>query len=287
MLQRIENLPREIWGVRAIGKVSKSDYDSTMLPELDAARRDGHRLRLLYQFGSEFEGFTAGGAWEDARLGVQYLRLFERCAVVTDIDWIRTATKAAAAIMPCPVKVFANGEWNEAVAWLSAELQPSVSYRMLPDRGVLVIEPHGPLSAHDFDVLSAETDAWIESGDSPLTGIVIHARRFQAGRTSEACSATSVSCETTTAKSHAWPCPPTRRWPESPPASSITSWRRRRSATTTRISTAPLRGRAGAPNGRSTPRRRALLTCNRHGARRSRTAEVSGAFAVRPEGGSG
>lgn len=178
MLQRIENLPHEIWGIRAIGKVSKSDYDSTMLPELDAARRDGHRLRFLYQFGPEFEGFTAGGAWEDARLGVQYLRLFERCAVVTDIDWIRTATKAAAAMMPCPVKVFANGEWNQAVAWLSAELQPSVSYRMLPDRGVLVIEPHGPLGAHDFDVLSAEADAWIESGDAPLTGIVIHARHF-------------------------------------------------------------------------------------------------------------
>lgn len=178
MLQRIDNLPREIWGVRAIGKVSKSDYESTMLPELEAARRTGHRLRLLYQFGPEFEGFTASGAWEDARLGVQYLRLFERCAVVTDIDWLRTATKAAAVMMPCPVKVFTNGELNGAVAWLIAELQPSVSYRMLPDRGVLVIEPHGPLAAHDFDVLSAETDAWIESGDAPLRGIVIHARRF-------------------------------------------------------------------------------------------------------------
>jgi len=26
--------------------------------------------------------FTAGAVWEDTRLGVQYLRLFERCAIV-------------------------------------------------------------------------------------------------------------------------------------------------------------------------------------------------------------
>lgn len=178
MLQRIENLPAGLWGLRAIGKVSKDDYDRIVIPELDAARRDGRRLRFLYHLGPEFDGFTPGAAWEDTRVGLQYLRLFERCAVVTDVEWLQTATKVVAPMMPCPVKVFGNSQWNDAVSWLGAAAQHSVSYRVLPDRGVLVIEPHGPLRPEDFDALSAQVDEWIEASHAPLRGIVIHARTF-------------------------------------------------------------------------------------------------------------
>jgi hypothetical protein len=178
MLQTIENLPSGVWGLRAIGKVSKSDYEQVVRPALEEARRQGHRLRFLYHLGTEFDGFTPGGAWEDARVGLQYLRLFERCAIVTDVDWLRAAGRAAAPLMPCPVKVFHNGEWNAAVDWVGAPLDTSLNFRILADRGVLVIEPHAQLRAEDFDALTAAVDTWIESTAHPLQGIVIHARAF-------------------------------------------------------------------------------------------------------------
>jgi hypothetical protein len=178
MLQPIENLPAEVWGLRAIGKVSRNNYEQVVRPALDQARGEGRRLRFVYHLGPEFEGFTAGGAWEDARVGVQYIRLFERCAVVTDVDWIRTTTRAVAPVLPCPVKVFRNADWNEAIAWASAARESSVDYRILAHRGVLVIEPRRTLRQEDFDALSAAADAWIESTDQPLRGIVVHARTF-------------------------------------------------------------------------------------------------------------
>jgi hypothetical protein len=178
MLQPIIDLPSGVWGLRAVGKVSKNDYEQAVRPALEAARREGRRLRFIYHFGTEFEGFTPGGAWEDVRVGLQYMRLFERCAVVTDVEWIRTTTRAAAPMMPCPVKVFADAEWTAAVAWVGAPLESSVDYRMLADSGVLVIEPRGALRAEDFDALSAAADAWIESTVQPLRGIVVHARTF-------------------------------------------------------------------------------------------------------------
>jgi SpoIIAA-like len=178
MLETIDNLPAGVWGVRATGKVSREDYERVVLPHLEEARREGRRLRFLYQLGPEFEGFTPGAAWEDFRVGLRYLRLFERCAVVTDTDWVRTATRGMAPLMTCPVKVFGNAALRDAVDWLASAREPSLSFRMLPERGVLLIEPHGRLHAEDFDALDAAADTWIEAGDGTLRGVVVHARQL-------------------------------------------------------------------------------------------------------------
>jgi stage II sporulation SpoAA-like protein len=178
MLERLQNLPPGIDGVKAVGRVSREDYERVVDPIVDAARREGRRIRLLYQVGPEFEGFTAGAAWEDAKLGLASLRLFDGCAVVTDVGWIREATRVMGFVMPCPVRVFDNGRLAEAVEWLrSLPEGPAVSHRVLPGSGVLVVEVRQALRAQDFDALAATADNWIEAnGDLP--GIVIHAREF-------------------------------------------------------------------------------------------------------------
>jgi len=178
MLERIESLPPDVVGLRASGKVTKTDYEQVVLPLLEHARREGTRLRFVYQLGPEFMGFTPGAAWEDFRIGLQYLRLFDRCAIVTDIDWVRTATRGVAPLMPCPVRVFGNDAFQEAIDWLVSPFSPSVTFRMMPERGVLVVEPHGRLQVQDFDALDAAADTWIESAEGLLKGIVVHAHQF-------------------------------------------------------------------------------------------------------------
>jgi hypothetical protein len=178
MLERLQNLPPGIDGVKAVGRLSKDDYERVFDPLLDAARRDGRRLRLLYQFGPEFEGLSPGAAWEDAKLGLASLRLFDGLAVVTDVSWIRESTRLIGFLMPCPVRVFGNGQLAEATDWLGSLPEgPAVTHRLLADRGVLVVEVRQALRAQDFDALAATADGWIEAhGDLP--GIVIHARTF-------------------------------------------------------------------------------------------------------------
>lgn len=178
MLESIESLPPDVWGLRANGKVTKADYEQVMLPLLEKARCEGRRIRFVYQLGPEFAGFTPGAAWEDFRIGFQYLRLFERCAVVTDIDWVRAATRGVATLMPCPVKVFGNDAFQQAIGWLTSPHEPSVTFQMMPERGVLLVEPHGRLQVQDFDALDAAADTWIESAEGTLRGVVVHARQF-------------------------------------------------------------------------------------------------------------
>jgi hypothetical protein len=178
MLERLTDLPAGVDGLRARGKITKGDYDNVVRPLVDDARRDGRRLRLIYHLGPEFEGMTAGAVQEDIRLGIKHLYDFERCAVVSDVDGVRRATRAFGTIMPCPVKVFGNDQWDEAVRWVSSPPQAQrLSHRKIDEAGVVVVEPDGPLRAEDFDELGRSLDPWILQRGK-LNGVVVHTHSF-------------------------------------------------------------------------------------------------------------
>jgi len=178
MIERISDLPPGIDGFKAVGKLSREDYDTTLMPLINAARQSGRPIRLLYQLGPEFEGFTPGGAWEDAKFGLQSLSLLEGCAVVTDHDWIRQATRVVGYILPCPVRAFPNAELTEAGSWLGGLPQrATVSQRMIPESGVLVIEVDHALRTEDFKEVERTADSWIET-HGKLPGLVLHMRHF-------------------------------------------------------------------------------------------------------------
>jgi hypothetical protein len=177
MLEPIKDVPTGVMGLRATGTVTKDDYDTVFKPPLQAAHAEGRRVRLLYQFMPEFTGFTAGAGLEDVRLGLKYLRLFERCAIVSDLNWIREWSRMLGTMMPCPVKVFGHAEWDDALRWITAAPEGTVSHRLIADAGVLVVEPTGRLRAEDFDALAMTVDPWIEANGT-LRGIVVHTRGF-------------------------------------------------------------------------------------------------------------
>ena len=178
MLEELKDLPAGVDGVRASGTVSREDYERVIDPMLAKAHRAGRRVRFLYQFSTEFRGFTPAAAWEDAKVGLRYVRLFDRCAVVADADWIRNASHAVGNLLPCPIKVFRNAEWDSALAWISApSTARNVEHRIVEAAGVLVVEPHGRLSVEDFDAIAMSVDPWIEAGHK-LRGVVIHAKAF-------------------------------------------------------------------------------------------------------------
>jgi hypothetical protein len=178
MLQKLEGLPANVVGVKAVGEVTKQDYLKVLDPIVDAARCGGRQLRFLYQFGPEFEHFSGGAALEDARLGISAMRVFEAIAVVTDVARLRQSIGFIRFLMPCPVQVFDNDGFDAAVEWLaSLPAGGGLEHRMLSDVGVLVVEPKGPLRATDFDALALIVDPWIAAhGD--LAGVVVHVAEF-------------------------------------------------------------------------------------------------------------
>ncbi|MGE5089399.1 MAG: STAS/SEC14 domain-containing protein [Candidatus Levyibacteriota bacterium] len=120
MIELLSNLPGNTVGVAASGHVSASDYETVLLPAVEAALEKHGKVRLLYELGSDFTGFTPGAMWEDVKLGLGHLTAWERVAVVTDVSWVANATRMFSIVMPCPVRVFPVSDRSRAEAWIAA-----------------------------------------------------------------------------------------------------------------------------------------------------------------------
>ncbi len=120
MLQIIPDLPEQVVGVRASGQVTAEDYESVVIPAVEAALLKFDSIRFLYHLGPAFTGFTAGAMWDDMKLGLGHLRNWKRVAVVTDHKWVEGALRLLSFAMPCPVKLFPDAELPEAKHWVVA-----------------------------------------------------------------------------------------------------------------------------------------------------------------------
>ena len=86
MLEKLNDLPSGVDGVKAVGRISKEDYEQVMVPLMDAAR-------------------------EDAKIGLRYLRLFEGWAIAS------VAPKLAEHFVKAEVKAFSYEDLDGAIAW--------------------------------------------------------------------------------------------------------------------------------------------------------------------------
>lgn len=120
MIQRIENLPEDVLGFRASGTVTGRDYELVIIPAVDRAVERRDRVRLLYHLPPDFEGFDAHALWDDTKIGLTHLTSWDRIALVTDLGWLRRATKALGFVMPGEVRVYENRAFDEARDWISA-----------------------------------------------------------------------------------------------------------------------------------------------------------------------
>ena len=120
MIELIPDLPDHVVGILASGQVTASDYETVLVPAIESALARHGKVRVLYNVGPAFKGFTSGAMWDDMKIGVAHLNAWERIAVVTDVNWIAGAARFFGFAMPCPVRVFPNSEIATAMQWIAA-----------------------------------------------------------------------------------------------------------------------------------------------------------------------
>jgi hypothetical protein len=119
MIERIMDLPEHVAGFTARGKVTSEDYDNTIIPTVEEIFRRHDKARILFHFGDEFEGYDAGAAWDDTKLGFRHWSGWEKVALVTDQDWLRHGFRALGFFMPGEVRIFAHDQLEEAKRWVA------------------------------------------------------------------------------------------------------------------------------------------------------------------------
>jgi len=116
MIEKIES-PENVLAFRASGKIEKSDYETVIEPAVHQMLADRGELRFVYVLGDEYEGYTFGAGWEDAKLGLGHLTKWKRCAVVTNHETLRHYIGAFRWMMPGELRIFDVDELQHAIEW--------------------------------------------------------------------------------------------------------------------------------------------------------------------------
>ncbi|MFY9642737.1 MAG: STAS/SEC14 domain-containing protein [Rhodomicrobium sp.] len=119
MFELIEDLPPDVLGIEAIGKVTHEDYKNILIPKAEAMIAKGP-VKLLYVAGEDFEGYELEALWDDSAFGVKHWHDFTRITVVADQAWLRTAVSLFSPFFPCEVRLFRLQDLAGARAWIAA-----------------------------------------------------------------------------------------------------------------------------------------------------------------------
>lgn len=116
----LNDLPMNVVGVKAKGTITAQDYETTLNPLIRDKLETYDQLNLVFIADDDFESFSAGAAWDDAKLGMMHINEFGKIALVTNIGWIRRAAKLFGPLWPGQVHVFDNDDLDSAKQWVSA-----------------------------------------------------------------------------------------------------------------------------------------------------------------------
>lgn len=118
MIEVLGGFPDRVLALRAGGQVTRDDYRNVVEPAVEQAMARHPRLRLYYEVATDFAGFAAGAAWEDFKVGTDYIARWERIAFVSDVAWMRHAVQAFRFLIPAKIEVFGLADAERARTWI-------------------------------------------------------------------------------------------------------------------------------------------------------------------------
>ena len=119
MIHTIKNLPSNMVGFKAVGEISEKDFTDTLMPEVKTLIDKTDKLNYMLVLDTSIKHFSVGAWFQDAILGVKYLTKWNRAAIVTDVESIRTFTNIFSVLIPGEFKGFEHSQLQEAIDWVS------------------------------------------------------------------------------------------------------------------------------------------------------------------------
>src|SRR6476620_757814 len=99
MIQLID-APENVAAFRAIGEVTKQDYEDVVVPAVESLVKKTNELNFLLELDTNLGNYTAEAWVEDAMIGLKNFTKWHRAAIVTDSDNIIMFTNAFSYIAP-------------------------------------------------------------------------------------------------------------------------------------------------------------------------------------------
>lgn len=73
--------------------MTKPDYDTVLIPGFDEKLTRHKKVRIYCEIASDFGSFDPGAVWADSKFGFRHYFEWDRCALVSDVEWVKQVAK--------------------------------------------------------------------------------------------------------------------------------------------------------------------------------------------------
>ena len=119
MIEELQDMPQGVTGLRVSGRL-RGDELREIKPALEDLLKTGE-IRIVEIIPDDYEGFGAGGFFEDLKLGLgtvlPHYSAFKRIAIVSDKEWVAHTLHALSWMVPGELAVFKLDELEHAKEW--------------------------------------------------------------------------------------------------------------------------------------------------------------------------
>lgn len=120
MIEIMNDVPANVAGFRAVDKVTKTDYETVLVPALDNQVKRQDKINFLLVLDTQLSNFTIGAFLEDLGVGLKHFTKWHKMAIVSESGAINKFTDLFSYIAPGEAKGFTHAELEEAKKWVSS-----------------------------------------------------------------------------------------------------------------------------------------------------------------------
>lgn len=120
---QVLDAPENVVAFRALGEVTKDDYQNIMAPAVEKLVERINEINFLFLIDTELENFTAAAWMQDAMIGLKNLGKWNRAAIVTDSEKAITFTNGFSYIVPGEFRGYKKEAYQEAMNWVQGNDQ--------------------------------------------------------------------------------------------------------------------------------------------------------------------
>jgi hypothetical protein len=106
MITHLEHLPDTMVGFVATGEVNETDFNNVVMPKVKETIERTGKLNYMLVLDTSIKNFSMGAWFKDAIMGIKHISKWNRAAIITDVEGIKTFTEIFSVLMPGEFKSF-------------------------------------------------------------------------------------------------------------------------------------------------------------------------------------
>lgn len=123
MVELLKGFPPHVAAYKALGTVSKDEYEQVVMARVDEVAAEYGKINFLVLLETDIGNYSFGAFIDYLKVSFEHFSKWNRMAIVTDQHWVEKAYEILSLLVHGEIKGYELKQFEEAKKWVSAPFE--------------------------------------------------------------------------------------------------------------------------------------------------------------------